>query len=78
MSIQKYIFIFLMIVTAGCGEKNNSNNPAASDNDTIPALRKDVNKKPVATYITRMGDPRLDRKFGVEVFETPQTPGDVL
>jgi hypothetical protein len=58
----KYLSLILIIIICGC-----------SNNSTIPAARKDVNKKAVASYIVPMGDPKLDWKFGAEVFETPET-----
>ena len=60
----------------GCAEKDKKNEhkkPAAISNDTIPATRLNVNKKPVASYVIPMGDPKLDRKFGVEIYQTPET-----
>lgn len=70
---------FLMSVTiilfAGCAQNKNGEpgKSSAESNDTIPAARKVINKKAIASYLTPIGDPKLDRKFGVEVFETPQT-----
>ena len=54
-------FIFIIVI-CGC-----------SNNNTIPAIRKNVKKEAVASYVIPMGDPKLDRKFGAEVFETPET-----
>ena len=39
----------------------------------IPETRTEVNKNPVASYLVTVGDPRLDQKFGVEVYETQAT-----
>ena len=63
MSGIKYLSLILIIIIYGC-----SNNKK-----TIPAGRKNVNTKAVASYVIPMGDPKLDRKFGAEVFETPAT-----
>ena len=63
MSGIKYLSLILIIIIFGC-----SNNKK-----TIPAERKNVNTKAVASYVIPMGDPKLDRKFGAEVFETPAT-----
>lgn len=64
MITTKYVWVFIIILMIGCGEKNNN---------VIPVIREKVNKQPVAAYIIPMGDPKLDRKFGVEIFETPST-----
>lgn len=69
----KYLPIILMIFYISCAEKDKHNKTTAISNDTIPAARKNPGKKPVASYVIPMGDPKLDRKFGVEIFETPQT-----
>ena len=58
--------IIIIILISSCG----NNNPKKS---VIPEVRKEVNKKPVASYVITVGDPRLDQKFGVEVYETPHT-----
>ena len=63
MSGIKYLSLILIIIICGC-----SNNKK-----TIPAARKNVSEKAVASYVIPMGDPKLDRKFGAEVFETPET-----
>jgi hypothetical protein len=65
MITQKYLIIFFLYFLCGCAENKNNND--------IPATRNTVNKKPVASYIIPMGDPKLDRKFGAEIFETPET-----
>ncbi len=57
--------IFIILISA-CSN-NNSRNAA------IPEVRKEINKKPVASYLITAGDPRLYQKFGVEVYETPLT-----
>ena len=63
MIIQKYFITFFLILLCSCAEKKT----------TIPTTRDTINKKPVASYIIPMGDPKLDRKFGAEIFETPET-----
>ncbi len=63
MTGRKYLFLILIFIICGC-----SNNKK-----TIPATRKNVNTKAVASYVIPIGDPKLDRKFGAEVFETPAT-----
>jgi hypothetical protein len=57
------IIIFLL---SACGNKS-------SKAPVIPEERKGINKNPVASYLVTAGDSRLDRKFGVEVYETPFT-----
>ena len=58
--------IIIIILISACGNNN-------SKNTGIPEVRKEINRNPVASYLVTIGDPRLDRKFGVEVFETPYT-----
>ncbi len=63
-----------MVLVGSCTENNNHSkqNPGVS-NDTVSSVRKITSKKPVAKYVIPMGDPKLDRKFGVEIFETDET-----
>lgn len=67
-----------MIFTA-CNDKNELHEEKGSQetefvtNDTIPEMRREVNKKPVASYLVPSQDKYLDHKFGVEVFETEKT-----
>ena len=63
MIISKYFSLLIFIFLCSCAEKKNA----------IPAIRKEISKNPVATYLIPMGDPKLDRKFGAEVFETSET-----
>ncbi len=63
MKASKY-FLFLLIILIGS---------CADNNKDITEKRENVNKVPVASYVIPMGDPKLDRKFGVEIFETPFT-----
>ena len=63
MIISKYFSFLIFIFLCSCAEKKNA----------IPAIRKEISKNPVAAYLIPMGDPRLDRKFGAEVFETQET-----
>ncbi len=50
----------------------------ANTNDTIPEKRESVSKKAVASYYTVVGDPKLDRKFGLSIYETPSTFNYIL
>ena len=63
MSGIKYLSLILIIIICGCSDNKKA----------VPAIRKNVNTKAVASYVISMGDPKLDRKFGAEIFETPET-----
>jgi hypothetical protein len=71
----RYICPFIIFFIISCGEKDKQAGKQTDkiSNDTIPAVRKNVNKKTVASFIIPMGDPKLDRKFGVEIYETSET-----
>ncbi len=76
MKVFKILLPLYVVLYFSCAEKSKSVNDVNANsvsNDTIPELRKSINKKPVAAYIVPMGNPKLDRKFGVEVFETANT-----
>ena len=68
------VFIFL-----SCSDNNKLYEKEAKQetefvsNDTIPEIRKVVNKKPVASYLVPSTNKYLDYKFGVKVFETSKT-----
>lgn len=74
----KCVFLIFIFIMSACNQSNRqdtkdtvlNNGPARN---RIPEIRDTLNKESVASYIIPMGDPRLDRKFGVEVFETSQT-----
>ncbi len=68
-------YILFSILFFGCVEKNKANKEKLEikTNDTIPAIRKNISKKPIAEYIIPMGDPKLDREFGVKIFEMGET-----
>jgi hypothetical protein len=63
MKASKYFLFLLIILIGSCADNKND----------IPEIRENVNKAPVASYVIPMGDPKLDRKFGVQIFETPFT-----
>ena len=63
MKASKYFLFLLIILFSSCADNKND----------IPEKRENVNKDPVASYVIPMGDPKLDRKFGVQIFETPFT-----
>jgi hypothetical protein len=63
MKASKYLLFLLIILIGRCADNKND----------IAEKRENVNKDPVASYVIPMGDPKLDRKFGVQIFETPFT-----
>lgn len=65
-----YFFLIILIGACAQNKKDGGNTTPAG---AIPAIRKEVSKAPVASYLIAIGDPKLQRKFGVEVFETPFT-----
>ena len=73
----KSCFTACMIFIIACNQKNKlpdkNTGLENKSGSAIPEIRNTINKKPVASYSIPMGDPRLDRKFGVEVYETPYT-----
>lgn len=76
MKQAKYLCFLFIFQLVSCAEKNKNNSDSRTitvSNDTIPSVRKKVSKKPVAAYVIPMGDVKLDRKFGVEIYETPGT-----
>ena len=72
------LFIILFALAA-CSQNNELHEEKAQgeieyrSNDTIPEIRREVNRKPVASYIVPIKDPALHFTFGVNVFETPKT-----
>ncbi|MEP6597040.1 MAG: hypothetical protein ABJA71_13900 [Ginsengibacter sp.] len=58
--------VIIIILISACSS-NNLKKVA------IPGERKEINKKPVASYLVTISDPRLDQKFGIEIYETPAT-----
>lgn len=74
--MKQYLFpVLLLTCFLNCGEKqkNTSNGTSVISNDTIPQTRQSVSKKPVASYMIPIGNPRLEYKFGVNIYETEQT-----
>jgi len=76
--MKTYFFLFIIFLSA-CSDKNKLREEEATketefvSNDTIPEMRREVKKEPVATYLVPSKDKYLDYKFGVKVFETPKT-----
>lgn len=72
---KKIFYLLVLMFIASCSQKNKSKDDTqtSSADNNIPEIRKVVNAKPVASYLISIGDARLDRKFGVEIYETSQT-----
>lgn len=73
-----YIILFFVLLIYSCSGNSNQQTKTASSaeittNDTIPVVRKQVRKSPVASYIIPINSPLLHQYFGVEVYETPLT-----
>jgi hypothetical protein len=67
-------FLILISCSQNSERQNNgSHKTIKATNDTIPEVRKDVSDKPVASYMIPIGNPKLEYKFGVTIYETPQT-----
>lgn len=75
----KYAALFLVLLINGCSENGTNQNQKDTSavtnisNDTIPIIRKQVNKTSVASYIIPINNPLLHQYFGVKVYETPLT-----
>ncbi len=75
----KYLYLLLIPLVASCSQRGELESKDASDttayitNDTIPPVREQVNKKPVASYFVPVGKPLYGYKFGVNVYETSKT-----
>jgi hypothetical protein len=71
-SIRTMVIIVLLLT--GCSTQQNKRaEDIKAGSSNISTIRKNINPKPVASYIVSMGDPKLDRKFGVDIFETAFT-----
>ena len=74
--MKRFYVMVIIILSYSCSENRNvkdTNRNIQINNDTIPEIRKVVNKKPVASYWVQMGNPKLERKFGVDIYETVYT-----
>jgi hypothetical protein len=71
------LLIFVLLIHSCAGnDKQKSKTESSSTyitNDTIPEVRKQVSKSPVASYMIPINNPILKRYFGVKVYETPLT-----
>lgn len=73
-----YLFIVLWLVSCADNGLRGKNEIAASStsfvtNDTVSTIRDVVSRKPVASYVVPVNDPKLERTFGVNVYETSHT-----
>lgn len=76
--IMNYTVLFIVLLIYSCSGNSNqqSERPSSASfttNDTIPVVRKQVRKSPVASYIIPINNPLLHQYFGVKVYETPLT-----
>lgn len=75
----KRCFALFTILTIACINKNQLHEQKASQetefvtNDTIPNVRAEVSKTPVASYVIPINNPLLHQYFGAQIFETPLT-----
>ncbi len=74
------ILFSLSVISCGSKEPSKSKVPVAetkpdtrSPADKIPAFRKDINKKPVASYKEKTENPLNEWYFKVELYETEKT-----
>lgn len=73
-----YIGLFFVLLIVSCSENSSqqskkSFSAVVTTNDTIPVVRIQVRKSPVASYIIPINNPLLHQYFGVKVYETPLT-----
>jgi hypothetical protein len=66
------IFLLACKQNASLESKKGNETTTYVTNDTIPEIRKEVSKKPVASYWVQI-NPVLEQKFGVDIFETRKT-----
>ena len=74
----KYLSLIIIAFLAACNNrdlqsKESTESTVFVSHDTIPDVRTGVSKKPVASYRVTVGDPKLEREFGVSIYETPFT-----
>lgn len=72
------LFISAVCMIAGCQTAEQSENLVETPemvlvNDTIPLIRTEVSKLPVATYYEKVPDSLNDWKLAVEIYETAST-----
>ena len=75
----KYFCLASLLYLTSCSNNTIVENKKTADTtihittDTIPEIRKVVSKKPVASYLVPVNDPKLERSFGVDIYETGLT-----
>lgn len=76
----KFYFLPVLLYLSSCADNSlmkdkemGASSTSFETNDTVSLRRETVAKKPVASYIVPINDPKLNQTFGVEVYETPQT-----
>jgi len=75
----KYYFLLIITWMSSCNNHSTSTVKSAHDTtvyittDTVPEVRKVVSKKAVASYLVSVNDPKLERTFGVAIYETAST-----
>jgi len=72
------LFISAVCMIVGCQTAEQAENPVETPemvlvNDTIPLIRTEVSKLPVATYYEKVPDALNDWKLAVEIYETSST-----
>ena len=73
-----YAALFFVLLLNSCSENSKQGSKTAStvtytSNDTIPIVRKQVSKAPVASYMIPINNPLLHQYFGVKIYETSLT-----
>ena len=74
----KYFFLITILYLAACNNpslqsQDSKESTIFVSHDTIPERRTTVRKEPVASYHVPVGDRKLERYFGVNIYETPFT-----
>ncbi|TDH27404.1 hypothetical protein EXU57_07410 [Segetibacter sp. 3557_3] len=73
----KYLALCLMLFAIACNTETTENDKKTDSkiitNDTVPEVRTNISKAPVASYMVPLGNPVQKWFFGVQVFETNQT-----
>jgi len=76
--IMKSAVLFFVLLINSCSENSKQGSKTTStvtytSNDTVPLVRKQVSKVPVASYMIPINNPLLHQYFGVKIYETPLT-----
>lgn len=73
IAVPVFLILFAACSGGGLQEEKANKTTEFKSNDTIPDLRRDINPKPIASYIIPIKDPKLNFTFGVNIFETRKT-----